>query len=213
MTFKNYFELYAKFKPNCKMKKFPPLMTRQTTLIKHLQSNKSEILRSVNFVFKNSDEKYFLSVFSSENANMICVNTAMINLIPKGFDSKNDYEKFVNLYAIFAVLLNRSFQIDSFDDSILHEKIRDYLWDLAIYQKNDDDFILNLQNIVLNYDDRILRLIYRYGDDFLKTIFNAFIDNKLSENELIAVFDDDKEVGQDELQNLYELYKKQKICE
>lgn len=213
MTFKEYFELYAKFKSNCKMKKFPPLMTRKMTLIKHLQSHKSEVLREINFVFKNSNEKYFISVFSSDNANMICVNTAMIGLNPRGFDNKSDYEKFINLYAIFAVLLNRSFQIDSFNDTVLHEKVRDYLWDLAFELRFDDDFILNLQNIVLSYDDRILRLIYRYGDDFLKTIFNAFIDNKLSEDELIAVFDDDKEIGQDELQSLYEFYKKQKIFE
>ena len=86
---------------------------------------------------------------------------------------------------------------------------RDYLAELSFDLRYDDDFILNLQNIVLSEDNKILRLIYRYGDDFLKTIFTAFIKNEFSEDELMTVFDDDKEVGQNELQGLYELYNKQ----
>lgn len=209
MKFKEYFEIYAKFKTGCKLKKFPPFMTRKNTLNRYIINHKSEVLHGINFVFKRSDEPYSLCVFSSENANMICVNTAYFDHIPRRFENRQDYEKYTNLYGIFAVLLNRSFKISGFDDSRIHETLRDYLADLSFDLRYDDDFILNLQNIVLSEDNKILRLIYRYGDDFLKTIFTAFIKNEFSEDELMTVFDDDKEVGQNELQGLYELYNKQ----
>ena len=188
----DYFELYRKLKPESKKSKIKifSILSHKHTIVKYLKQNTKEIINNINYAFFESNEKYLLSVKCSENAKYIHINTRLTsNFNNSLFSSKDDYENFIAIFGTFAVLLDESFQIEDLKDSTLLQSIREKLDDFTHHIWFCDDFRLNLQDFII--DDVNLKVIYRYGYDFLASIFFALDQGKIDFERVRTLFSRD----------------------
>ncbi|CAD7289512.1 hypothetical protein LMG7974_01589 [Campylobacter majalis] len=191
MRVNDYFEFYKQHKKTkLKIKKFS-LIDRKLSIISYFKKHKKELINNINYMYFDSDEDYLMQVYSSNEANLVFINTRLSNVLPKNrnFETKKEYENYLTICATFCVLLNQDIKLISLDDTRISIFIRDFLKDLTYQIYYNDVFDLNLQDIVT--DNFTLKMIYRYGYDFLFNIFLAFDENRIDDKQVVSIFEND----------------------
>lgn len=200
MLIKEYFEYYKKYKQTeIKLKKFS-LIDKKYSIVNFFKKNKKSIINNINYMYFDSDEKYLMQVYSSDEANIVFINTKQSIDIPPIFLNKREYENYLTIFGSFCVLLNQNIQINSINDTRISIFLRDFLKDLTYFIYYCDDFHLNLQNYV--DDNFALKSIYKYGYDFLFNVFLAFSNNKIDDKEIISFFETE-EFKENSIRDLY----------
>lgn len=211
MQIKKHFEVFTRLKEyrknEEKLKHFN-FLDRKKTLIKYLKENKVFIFKKINYSFFESDEPYLLSVFCGENINFIHINPKLSRNFPLNYDSKDEYENFLAIFGTFAILIRKNFQIENINDTRLNIVFKDFLFDLTFQIYYDDNFRLNLQDYIRE-ENEVLKYVYRYGYDYIFTLFNAYYSEKIDFDYIVKLLD----IDTDELTELYKLYKSKILIE
>lgn len=202
MNIKEHFKIYADFKQNKEKLRHFNFLDTKISLIKYLKENKSLIIKSINYAFFESNESYLLSAFSSDGIHFIHINSKLSKEFPPHFETQNEYENFLTIYATFGILIEQNFQVQDLSDSRLNIHFKDFLSDLTFKIYYDDAFRLNLENYI-QAENEVLKYVYRYGYDYLFVLFRAYFNEKL-EFDFIAKL---LKLESNELEKLYRLYK------
>ena len=210
-TIKEYFDFYLKIKQNqTPLRKFS-FLDRQLTLVKYLKQNKVKIIKSINYAFFASDENVLLSVFCKDNIYFIHINSRLTkDYYPSNFSNSCEYENYLAIYGTFSVLIDFSFQAQELDDSRIFYK--DFLEDLTFKIYYDDDFRLNLQDLI-DQENAILKYVYRYGYDFLLEFFKLYFQNSSKTSNAYLTFINFLKIKESEFNELFGLYRAKIILE
>ncbi|EAM0327821.1 hypothetical protein D2A72_09645, partial [Campylobacter coli] len=70
-TIEEYFQIYSQINTTKNIIKKFSILDRRLSIVNYIKKNKLKLIKSINFSFFESDEKYILSSFSNENINFI----------------------------------------------------------------------------------------------------------------------------------------------
>ena len=195
MKVKEYFELYSSFKQETEDFRTFNFLQSKVSVMRYFKNHKKKIIESINYAFFESNEPYLLSVFSWHNARFVHINSTMTENYPIFATNVKEYENYLAIFGTFGILLDQNFRIEALDDSRICY-CSDFLRDMTNRIYYDENFRLNLTNYI---EQPHLKIIYRFGGDFVFEIFNAYYRKKLELSKIKDIFQTTEE-------NVKELY-------
>ncbi|HEH5091113.1 TPA: hypothetical protein SG772_001728 [Campylobacter coli] len=183
-TIQEYFQIYSEINTTKNIIKKFSILDRRLSIVNYIKKNKLKLIKSINFSFFESDEKYILSSFSNENINFIHINSRLTKDYPGYFENKKEYENYLAIYGTIGILLNQNFQITTIKDTT--QKYADFYKDITNAIFYDEDFNLNLSEYTLE-SELHMKYTYLFGIDFVIYILNSFYQNNITKQELFDV--------------------------